>query len=289
MEILGRYVDIRGMRTYYESIGEGSPIVFMAMAGADGGQYRRVLPYFGERGYRAIALDMPGHGRSYPNLETMHRIDDEQEWVDFVWSFVTRLKLAQPIFVGAAISGSFLLNLASQKGDAIGAVVSIGGNADHRGRLSPLYMDFLNHPQVNSADYQGSSLAGICAPTVSTPTLNEIIWQSARRVEPLAFWSDLHIFDLHNIKDQLAKKPIKAPVLHLRGEFDPVITDEQVKVLKRLIPKATFETLKDVGHFAMIEDPDQLNRTIGAFLDGLNKSSDNRRSSRGAAAARARR
>jgi pimeloyl-ACP methyl ester carboxylesterase len=289
MEILGRYVEISGMRTYYESVGEGAPIVFIHMAGADGAQYRRVLPYFAERGYRAIALDMPGHGRSYPNLETMHRIDDEQEWVDFVWSFVTRLKLVRPIFVGAAISGSFLLKLASQKGDAIGALVSIGGNADHRGRLSPLYMDFLNHPQVNSADYQGSSLAGICAPKVSNATLNEIIWQSARRVEPLAFWADLHIFDIHNIKDELAKKPIKAPVLHLRGEFDPVITDEQVKVLKRLIPGAKFVTLKDVGHFAMIEDPDQLNHAIQTFLSGLAESPSNGQPGRRVAASRSRR
>ncbi|MCK7623638.1 alpha/beta hydrolase [Streptomyces sp. RS10V-4] len=53
-----------GTRLWYEDYGQGEPLVFVssAMLGTDMWEYQ--IPYFVERGFRCVAFDRRGHGRS---------------------------------------------------------------------------------------------------------------------------------------------------------------------------------------------------------------------------------
>ena len=51
-------------RLYYEDQGSGQPIVFVPGLWGSSRNYRNQLSHFGDRGYRAIALDPRGAGRS---------------------------------------------------------------------------------------------------------------------------------------------------------------------------------------------------------------------------------
>jgi pimeloyl-ACP methyl ester carboxylesterase len=63
-EITGHYTSIDGTRTFYDERGEGTPIVCVHTAGADSREYQYLLPLLAQRGYRALAPDLPGHSRS---------------------------------------------------------------------------------------------------------------------------------------------------------------------------------------------------------------------------------
>lgn len=58
-EIVGRYVEVDGNRTFYDECGEGTPVVCVHTAGADSREYQYLLPLLAERGYRGLALDLP--------------------------------------------------------------------------------------------------------------------------------------------------------------------------------------------------------------------------------------
>ena len=69
--IVGRYMHLdlfgRPHRIYVEEAGEGTPLLCLHTAGADGRQYRELMndPRVTAR-HRVIAFDMPWHGKSSP-------------------------------------------------------------------------------------------------------------------------------------------------------------------------------------------------------------------------------
>jgi len=69
--IVGRYMHLdlfgRNHRIYVEEAGEGTPLLCLHTAGADGRQYRALMN--DKRitsSHRVIAFDMPRHGKSSP-------------------------------------------------------------------------------------------------------------------------------------------------------------------------------------------------------------------------------
>jgi len=53
-----------GTRLAYEDYGQGAPLVFLASWALNADMWEYQIPYFAERGYRCVALDRRGHGRS---------------------------------------------------------------------------------------------------------------------------------------------------------------------------------------------------------------------------------
>src|SRR5438034_2877480 len=53
-----------GTRLAYEDYGQGETIVFVASAMLNADMWEYQIPFFAERGFRCVALDRRGHGRS---------------------------------------------------------------------------------------------------------------------------------------------------------------------------------------------------------------------------------
>lgn len=58
------YLDGPVGQIHYRSMGAGAPVVLTHQAPWSSIQYRHVLPMFAAAGFRAIAIDLPGHGMS---------------------------------------------------------------------------------------------------------------------------------------------------------------------------------------------------------------------------------
>ena len=72
--VVGRYLHLdyagRHYRVYFESAGEGIPLVCLHTAGADTRQYRGLLNAAAVTDrFRVIAFDLPWHGKSSPPQE----------------------------------------------------------------------------------------------------------------------------------------------------------------------------------------------------------------------------
>ncbi|WP_226874019.1 alpha/beta fold hydrolase [Microbispora sitophila] len=55
---------VDGTRLAYEDYGQGEPILFLASWVLHSDMWEYQLPFFVEHGYRCVALDRRGHGRS---------------------------------------------------------------------------------------------------------------------------------------------------------------------------------------------------------------------------------
>lgn len=91
-----------GTRLAYEDYGQGEPVVFVsgAMLNADMWEYQ--IPYFAERGYRCIAFDRRGHGRSgRPSCGY-----DTDSTADDLAALLTHLDLTGATLVGHSLGGA---------------------------------------------------------------------------------------------------------------------------------------------------------------------------------------
>src|SRR5262249_42752418 len=126
-EITGHYVSVGGTRTFFDEVGAGTPIVCVHTAGSDSREYRYLLPLLARRGLRAIAVDLPGHSRSYPvgwqPARTIH------EHAEFVYRFANAVCDERPVIMGCSIGGDITLDLVANHSTDLLAAVAMEGAA----------------------------------------------------------------------------------------------------------------------------------------------------------------
>jgi pimeloyl-ACP methyl ester carboxylesterase len=59
------YVDGRHGQVHYRELGTGEPLVLLHWAPSNGRQYEHLMPAFAAQGFRVLAVDIPGYGRSH--------------------------------------------------------------------------------------------------------------------------------------------------------------------------------------------------------------------------------
>ncbi|WP_299557804.1 alpha/beta fold hydrolase [uncultured Mycolicibacterium sp.] len=66
---------------------------------------------------------------------------------------------------------------------------------------------------------------------------------------------------------RLMRRPVRVPVLHLRGDADPYVLAEPVRRTERYAPHGRYVTVPGAGHYAHEEAPAAVNAELGRFLD----------------------
>ena len=111
-EIVGRYVDVMGIRTYYEEAGEGIPIVCIHAACQDTMMYRQTVAGLSDE-YRVISIDAPGHGKTLEPADGPFRHITRH--AEFNEALMEALGLEHPVIVGCSMGGNQVLELAARR------------------------------------------------------------------------------------------------------------------------------------------------------------------------------
>ena len=260
-ELTGRYTDLDGTRIYFETAGDPDDraIVLVHTAGADGRQWRYVAPALADRGYRVIVPDLPGHGKSYPiDWEPNETISQHAE---AVWSLVERLGIDRPTVAGCSIGGDVTLDLAVRHADDLTAAVAMEGAGKTRGAQ----LGRLSHPHAlpgweDVLEYSVVDATGSICPSERR---TELAWQHRGAQEiatnDLQAWAEFDVLeDLHRAT---------CPVMLIRGEADYFVQDEPFEETVERLPDCEPVVLEDVGHYPMMESPDEVTDLIAEFAD----------------------
>jgi len=264
-KIAGGYVhvDIAGKhhRIYYEEAGQGIPLLCLHTAGADGRQYRHVLndPEVTQK-FRVIAFDMPWHGKSSPPegwQNDTYRLTTDS-YMEMVQAFTDALDLHRPVVMGCSIGGRAVLHIALRYGAAYRAAIGLQSNPWIDARMHPLIRDiaYLDRPDVNAQEAAAATITGLVAPMSPSVDKWETIW-GYMQGGPGVLTGDLYFYmvdgDMRN--GLLAGLDTqKCPVYLLTGDRDYSVSPELTAELRRQVPGAKFQQMKDIGHFPMSEN-----------------------------------
>ena len=245
---------------FEEAGGEGAtPIVFLHGVGSDKSVWRPQLAFFGQ-GRRAVAFDYPGYGDSDPAPDGTTRDD----------------------YASAIISGMYELGIERGHicGLSLGGVVAIAMNHADSGRCASLVLadSFAVHPD-GRAIYERSLAASddlrvmaqarvdVLLAQPADPAIRGEVVETMARIDPAAYRIGAEAVWLADQCDRA--HDIRVPTLVLCGAEDKVTPPALSRELTHLVPGARFEAIERAGHLTNIEQPEQFNTLVNAFIRGV--------------------
>lgn len=128
---VGRFVEVDGCRVHYVEKGEGRPILFVH--GLGGWLQHLTHPLFPLiDGYRLVALDRPGSGRSTRPGDKPATIAEQAA---FMVRFAERLGLDRPLVVGHSLGGAIAMRMALDFPDRLAGLALLSPLTRHEAAL----------------------------------------------------------------------------------------------------------------------------------------------------------
>lgn len=243
---------------------EGPPVLFLHGVGGGARLWSRQLRNLGALGYRAIALNLPGHGGSVPVEPASVGL-----YGDVLAGFISTMELAPPVLVGHSLGG---MVVQSYLADGLGlsrGVVLAHTSPSFGGRDPAWACDFIEarlHPLG-----RGETMAQIAAwsvPAMMGPHPPPDGVALARRLmeetPPAAYCDSLLSLVGFDRRGALAR--IGVPALLVAGSRDEMAPAATMEKMAAKIPGAEFLCLEGVGHFAMLERPAAFDAALARFL-----------------------
>ena len=130
----GAYADVNGINLYYETHGEGRPVVVLHGGLGSGELFAPALPALAGR-YRVIVPDLQGHGRT----ADIDRPIDPRLMANDIAALIGHLGLEKPAIVGYSLGGGVAFHTAVQHPEVVDSLVTISTNL----RRSAIYPEML--------------------------------------------------------------------------------------------------------------------------------------------------
>ena len=268
------YFQWNGLRMHYLDEGEGKPVILFHGQPTWSFLYRTVIPPLVEAGYRCIAPDFVGLGRSdKPVDDAFYTYDMHAESVG---ALLGSLGLRDATAVGQDWGGPIGLRFATEHPEVVTRLVVLNtGIFTGHGTMSDQWMafrqwvaatpdlpvDFLME-RSQAHPWGDDVLAGYAAPFPSIEFKAGI--RRFPMIVPLAE-EDAGAAAMLTVRDRLAKWERPAYVLFSTG--DPIFSTRTGERLATLIPGAgELDTIDGAGHFLQEDQGPEVGRRIAAWL-----------------------
>ncbi len=238
------YVACDGARIWYASYGSGFPVILLHGGLGHSGNFGYQVPALLDAGYRVVAIDSRGHGRSTRDSRpyTYHVMASD------VSAVMDALNIKKAGFVGWSDGACIAMVLASQAPDRAAGVFFFGCNMDPSGTKQFEFGPVLGRCfKRHTIDY-----ARLSATPDKFDEFSAAV-EEMMKTEPNYSAAEL--------------AQISVPVAIVQSENDEFIMPEHAQYLARSIPNAELIELKGVSHFAPLQRPDLFNATVLEFLD----------------------
>jgi haloalkane dehalogenase len=264
-----------GMRIHHVDEGDGPPVVLFHGEPTWSFLYRRVIPHLVAAGYRVIAPDMPGFGKSdAPTDPGFYTYDN---LVAAMLHLVDELGLEDGAAVVQDWGGPVGLRTAVERSERFSRLVVMNtGLYAGPGRVSEAFRRWRSFVERTPdlpigmvmqssaiSDWPDEVIAGYEAP-FPTPDHKVGAWRL-----PLIVPLDDDDDGAHEMRSVLAALAAWTnPVLVLFSDHDPMFPVRAGERLAAMIPGAgPLEVVEGAGHFLQEEAPDLVGAAIARFLD----------------------
>lgn len=240
-------------------------VVFIHGGGLDHCVWILQSRYFAHHGYNALALDLPGHGRSEGQPP-----DSIEGMADWVIGALDALGVAQYTVIGHSMGALVALETAARDQKRVAHAILVGISAP-----MPVTDALLNAAEANEhaafdmvnlwGHGYGAQLGGNPAPGMwMTGSAVRLLERSA----PGVMYNDLNACNAYHAGSESAAN-IQAPVHVILGKNDIMASPKAARAVIAALGDVQVTELDNCGHMLMAEQPD---RVLEAMLDSVSRS-----------------
>jgi 3-oxoadipate enol-lactonase len=254
------WADVNGIRMYYESYGQGEPIVFAHGAGGSHLSWWQQVPHFRQK-YRCVTFDHRGFGQS---------IDVENgpgslAYPEDLRGLMDHLEIERAYLVAQSMGGGTCMGFTIAYPESVKALVmadTLGGMRDPA--LDEIMRQFREtHPQPTVVEGRAYS-----PELPKTRPHMAFLYESIRAMNPPREQAPGER-DERYVATTEKLTALKVPVQFIVGADDGLVSPDAIKHAATLIPGARFAQAPGCGHSVYWEDAPTFNRIVSEFLEAV--------------------
>lgn len=261
------HVTRQGVKVYYESFGQGLPIVFLHPWTTNRYIWANQLFEFG-RTHRCLVVDHRGHGLS-DKPASGYAI---QEMAADVAAILDDAGIDRAVLVGNSIGGMIAMQTSLDTPERVIGNLILSSATNMAAGMDPAAAEAMQKDWrgLFSALLQGTVSAKSKAERAEILHFMEGCFRNPDNFTEQVFFASAAdpngVFNW-NISDRL--KDIRQPTSIIAGREDFATTVAHNQFLADGIPGSTLKFYDDVGHFCQLERPMDFNADLRAFLSRL--------------------
>jgi len=234
---------------------ERATLVFIHGSGGTGAFWRAQVEGLAHTA-NTIAVDLPGHGASDGGA-----LDQIEDLAQAVARLVSNIEAPQPIPCGLSLGGAIAQQLLLDFPEIFRAGILISTGS--RLRVAPEIFDAIEK------DINGylKMMAKFAVSNSTDPGQVKRFQEDTANCRPEVLLADFRACDRFDVMEQVAS--ITAPVLVVSAEDDQVTPPKYGDFLEKTLPNASRAHIHKAGHIVPLEQPEQVNQAIKAFIEGL--------------------
>jgi non-heme chloroperoxidase len=264
-----------GVRIYYKDWGTGQPIVFSHGWPLSADDWDAQMMFFLQNGYRVIAHDRRGHGRSTQTSTG----NDMDHYAADLGALTAHLGLTNAIHVGHSTGGGEVVHYAARYPDRVARIVLISAvppvmvkkESNPEGLPVEVFDQFRQQTAFNRAqfflDVPSGPFYNFNKPGVKTvPGLIQNWWRQGMMGGVKAHTDCIKAFSETDFTEDLKKITVPALVMHSKDDQVVPYADSGPKSAA-LLKNGTLKTYADnFPHGMMTTNPDVINADLLAWL-----------------------
>lgn len=256
-----------GKQIYYESYGQGAPLLILNGIFMSAASWASFVPSFSQNN-RLLLLDMLDQGRS----AKMNEEYTQDIQVDLVLAFLDYLQLEKVRLCGISYGGEVAMKVAARCPERVEKLILSNTTA----YTSPWLRDIGKSWEYAFQSYDGHQFFKTCIPIIYAPRFYEenYAWASARE-DLFVKYFDNAVYDAfarltrsaqtHDARADLQR--ITANTLVISSEFDFITPSFLQNELAAAISHAEQVTIPDAGHALMYEKPAAFTALVLGFIN----------------------
>jgi len=265
-----------GTTLFYKDWGRGKPIVFAHGWPLDADAWDAQMLFLGQQGYRVIAHDRRGHGRSDQTWDG----NDMDTYADDVAALFEKLDLRDATFIGHSTGGGEVARYLGRHGTSrvskavlMSAVppVMLKSDSNPEGLPLKVFDDIRQNIVVNRSQYWRDlalPFYGYNRPNAKpSQGIIEEFWREGMLGGVKAHYDCVKAFSETDFTKDL--KEIDIPVLVLHGDDDQIVPiDDAGRKSVKLLKKGSLKVIPGGPHGMATVKADQINSELLAFIRG---------------------
>jgi non-heme chloroperoxidase len=266
-----------GVDIFYKDWGSGQPIVFSHGWPLSSDDWDNQLLFFGQHGYRVVAHDRRGHGRS-SQVGDGHDMD---HYADDLAAVVEHLDLHDVVHIGHSTGGGEVVHYLARHGESravkaalISAVppLMVKTDANPEGLPKDVFDDLQAQLAANRSEFYralpSGPFYGFNRPGVeSSEAIIENWWRQGMMGGAKAGYDGIVAFSQTDFTEDLKK--ITVPVLVMHGDDDQIVPYADAGPLSaKLVQDGTLKTYSGFPHGMPTTQAPTINADLLAFIRG---------------------